>query len=144
MPTIGLEFCTKIIDLKDGSQIKVQLFDTAGQEKYRSVISNYLRKALGVLLVYDITKQKTFAACQEFFNDIQKQSEPDCVTLLVGNKTDLDDQREVSTEEGRKFAMDNKMYFIETSAKTQNKVFEAFETLFDGNNLFNYIIYRGW
>lgn len=137
MPTIGLEFCTKIVNLKDGSEIKVQLFDTAGQEKYRSVISNYLRKALGVLLVYDITKRSTFNTCAEFFQNIQQLSEPDCVTLLVGNKLDLADEREVSVEEGKKFAADNKMYFIETSAKTQTKVNEAFETLFERNINYN-------
>lgn len=130
-PTIGIEFSCKEVTLKDGSKIKFQLYDTAGQEKYRSIVANYLRKTLGCLLVYDITKKSTFEQCKEFITSIKQIAEPDCVILLVGNKKDLEDNREVDIEEARKFATDNKMYFIETSALTQYKVKEAFEQLFE-------------
>ena len=143
VPTIGLEFFCKVVTLKDGSKLKVQVFDTAGQEKYRSVISHYIRKSLGVLLVYDITKKASFEACQEFYQQIQQLAEPDCVILLVGNKTDLESQREVPEKDGKKYAMDNKMYFIETSVVTKSQVNEAFEQLFECIYFIYYIIVVG-
>ena len=131
MPTIGVEFQCKVFELKDGSKVKFQLYDTAGQEKYRSIVANYLRKALGCLLVYDITKRSTFEQCKQFMTDIRQIAEPDCVILLVGNKNDLQDQRQVEMDEAKRFATENKMYFIETSALTKYKVTEAFEQLFE-------------
>ena len=131
MPTIGVEFHCKVFELKDGSKVKFQLYDTAGQEKYRSIVANYLRKALGCLLVYDITKRSTFEQCKQFMTDIRQIAEPDCVILLVGNKNDLQEERQVEMEEAKRFATENKMYFIETSALTKYKVTEAFEQLFE-------------
>lgn len=133
MPTIGVEFHCKVFELKDGSKVKFQLYDTAGQEKYRSIVATYLRKALGCLLVYDITKRSTFEQCKQFMTEIRQIAEPDCVIFLVGNKNDLQDQREVEMDEAKRFATENKMYFIETSAVTKYKVTEAFEQLFECN-----------
>jgi small GTP-binding protein len=140
MPTIGLEFTTDTFTLKDGSQIKIQLYDTAGQEKYRSIVANYCRKALGCLLVYDITKRNTFEQCKLFVDEVRSIAEPDCVILLVGNKTDLEDKREVSKDEGKKFSSENKMYFMETSAKSGEKVNEAFHHLFE-RKLISFVYY---
>jgi small GTP-binding protein len=136
LPTIGVEFASKLITLKDNSKIKIQIFDTAGQEKYRSIVSNYCRKALGCFLVFDITHKSTFEQCKNFLYDIKQIAEPDCVFLLVGNKIDLEDQREVGKDEAMKYATENKMYYIETSALTKFKVNDAFEKLFECNYLF--------
>ena len=140
LPTIGVEFASKIITLKDNSKIKIQIFDTAGQEKYRSIVSNYCRKALGCFLVFDITNKSTFEQCKNFLFDIKQIAEPDCVFLLIGNKIDLEDQRQVEKDEAMKYATENKMYYIETSAKTNYKVNVAFEKLFECNILF-FLIY---
>ena len=140
MPTIGLEFTTDTFTLKDGSQIKIQLYDTAGQEKYRSIVANYCRKALGCLLVYDITRRHSFEQCKLFVDEVRSIAEPDCVILLVGNKTDLEDKREVSKEEGKKFSSENRMYFMETSAKSGEKVNEAFHHLFERKLIALFII----
>ena len=136
LPTIGVEFASKIITLKDNSKIKIQIFDTAGQEKYRSIVSNYCRKALGCLLVFDITNKTSFEQCKNFLYDIKQIAEPDCVFILVGNKIDLEEQRQVEKSEATKYATDNKMFYIETSALTQYKVNEAFEKLFQCNYFF--------
>jgi small GTP-binding protein len=131
IPTIGVEFASKIVDLKDGSKIKVQIFDTAGQEKYRSIVSNYCRKALGCLLVYDITNFNTFEVCKQFKDQVKQIAEPDCTFILVGNKSDLEEQRNVDFNEAKKFALENEMFFIETSAKNNEKVHDAFQNLFE-------------
>ena len=131
LPTIGVEFSSKEITLEDNSKIKIQIFDTAGQEKYRSIVSNYCRKALGCLLVFDITNKSTFEQCRNFLYDIKQIAEPDCVFLLIGNKIDLEDQRQVEKDEAMKYATENKMYYIETSALTKFKVNDAFEKLFE-------------
>ena len=131
LPTIGVEFASKEIQLKDNSKIKIQMFDTAGLEKYRSIVSNYCRKALGCFLVFDITNKNSFDQCKNFLIDIKQIAEPDCVFLLVGNKIDLEENRQVNKEEAKKFATENKMYYIETSAKNKFKVNDAFNTLFE-------------
>ena len=136
LPTIGVEFSSKEITLEDNSKIKIQIFDTAGQEKYRSIVSNYCRKALGCFLVFDITNKSTFEQCKNFLFDIKQIAEPDCVFLLVGNKIDLEEQRQVEKNEAKNFATKNKMYYIETSAKNKYKVNEAFEKLFECKFLF--------
>lgn len=128
VPTIGVEFGSKIVQVKEGA-MKIQLFDTAGQEKYRSIMMNYIRKALGCLLVYDISKLGSFELVKSFLTDLKTRAEPDCVFILVGNKTDLEHKREVSQEEAKRFAADNGLYFIETSACKHYKVNEAFDQL---------------
>jgi Rab family protein len=136
LPTIGVEFAVKEITLSDNSKIKFQIFDTAGQEKYRSIVSNYCRKALGCFLVFDITNKNTFEQCKNFLFDVKQIAEPDCVFFLVGNKIDLNEQREVEKDDAMKFATSNEMYYIETSAKTNYKVNDAFQKLFECNILF--------
>ncbi len=89
MPTIGVEFATKTVTLKDGGKIKAQIWDTAGQEKYRAITSAHYRKAVGALLVYDITKEKTFESLEKWLEEIRKHADQDIVLMLVGNKLDL-------------------------------------------------------
>ena len=133
LPTIAIEFATKIIKIKEGGFVKAQIWDTAGQEKYKSITSHHYRKALGALLVYDVTRKITFENCINWYNELKKNTENECVICLVGNKCDLvngfPNRKEVSTEEAKTFAKINKTLFFETSARNNNNVTECFEEL---------------
>ena len=133
LPTIAIEFATKIVKIKEGGYIKAQIWDTAGQEKYKSITSHHYRKAVGALLVYDVTRKVTFDDCIKWYNDLKNFTEKECVICIVGNKCDIVDdnpkRREVSREEGKEFAKKNKTLFFEASAKNNNNVTECFEEL---------------
>lgn len=133
LPTIAIEFATKIIKIKEGGYVKAQIWDTAGQEKYKSITSHHYRKAVGALLVYDVTRKLTFENCIKWYNELKINTEKECVICIVGNKCDLVEEnpkrREVSIEEGRDFARKNKTLFFEISAKNNNNVVECFEEL---------------
>ena len=133
LPTIAIEFATKIIKIKEGGFVKAQIWDTAGQEKYKSITSHHYRKAVGALLVYDVTRKLTFDNCINWYKELKINTENECVICLVGNKCDLIDgfpnRREVSIEEARNFAKKNKTLFFETSARSNNNVTECFEEL---------------
>lgn len=88
-PTIGVEFATKNVIMKDGTTVKAQLWDTAGQEKYRAITVAHYRKALGALIVYDITRAKTFENVKVWLEDLLKSAEENICIMLVGNKLDL-------------------------------------------------------
>merc|ERR1711934_947193 len=123
--TIGVEFGSRTITI-DANQIKLQIWDTAGQEKFRSITRSYYRGAAGALLVYDITRRETFEHLQSWLEDCRRYSNQNIVIMLIGNKCDLENKREVSTEEGQQFAADNGLTFLETSAKTAENVEAAF------------------
>ena len=133
LPTIAIEFATKIIKIKEGGYVKAQIWDTAGQEKYKSITSHHYRKAVGALLVYDVTRKLTFENCINWYGELKKYTEKECVICIVGNKCDLvegfPNRREVTTEEGRAFAKKNKTLFFETSARNNSNVTECFEEL---------------
>jgi len=123
--TIGVEFGSKIVDM-DNKQIKLQIWDTAGQEKFRAITRSYYRGAAGALLVYDITRRDTFENLQIWLDDCLKFSNPNIVIIIIGNKTDLESERQVPTEEGMEYARKNGFNFMETSAKNSDNVEEAF------------------
>ncbi|KAJ2160124.1 Ras- protein Rab-2A [Coemansia sp. RSA 552] len=123
--TIGVEFGARIVSV-DKKNIKLQIWDTAGQESFRSITRSYYRGAVGALLVYDITRRDTFEHVATWLEDVRKHSNTETTIILIGNKCDLEAKRSVSREEGQKFASDNDLYFIETSAKTANNVEQAF------------------
>jgi len=123
--TIGVEFGARMI-LIDGKQIKLQIWDTAGQESFRSITRSYYRGAAGALLVYDITRRETFNHLTTWLEDARQHSHNEMAIMLVGNKSDLEHRRAVSFEEGEKFAKENGLIFLETSAKTAANVEEAF------------------
>ena len=119
IPTIAVEFCTKEIELYDGTKIKVQLWDTAGQERFKSLALTYYRKAYGILLLFDVTKKSSFISCKNYLEEVRMNSEKKCIVYLVGNKIDLVNERQISKEEAQRFSSDHIFnYFIETSAKT--------------------------
>lgn len=123
--TIGVEFGARMINL-DGKPIKLQIWDTAGQESFRSITRAYYRGAAGALLVYDVTRRETFESLSTWLEEARQYASPTMTIMLVGNKCDLAAHREVRYEEGAKFAADNGLVFIETSAKTAENVEKAF------------------
>jgi small GTP-binding protein len=124
--TIGVEFGARMLHLED-KEIKLQIWDTAGQESFRSITRSYYRGAAGALLVYDITRRDTFSHLSNWLNDARENGNPDMAITLVGNKTDLDSRRTVSVEEAQRFAKENNLIFVETSAKSDINVEFAFE-----------------
>jgi len=123
--TIGVEFGTRIIEVQ-GQKIKLQVWDTAGQERFRAVTRSYYRGAAGALLVYDVTRRSTYNHLSSWLTDARNLTNPNTVIFLIGNKSDLEAQRDVSFEEARAFADENGLHFVETSAKTASGVEEAF------------------
>ncbi|KAF6149598.1 hypothetical protein GIB67_011207 [Kingdonia uniflora] len=126
--TIGVEFQTQKIDI-EGKEIKAQIWDTAGQERFRAVTSAYYRGAVGALLVYDISRRQTFDSIGRWLNELHTHSDMNVVTILVGNKSDLKDAREVSTAEGKVLAEAQGLFFMETSALDSSNVSAAFQTV---------------
>ena len=123
--TIGVEFGTRIVDVAS-KKIKLQIWDTAGQERFRAVTRSYYRGAAGALLVYDVTRRATYNHLTSWLTDARNLTNPNTVIVLIGNKVDLEDQRDVSYEEAAAFAKENDLIFVETSAKTGQNVEEAF------------------
>ncbi|TKC38430.1 hypothetical protein EI555_015011, partial [Monodon monoceros] len=133
--TIGVEFGARMITI-DGKQIKLQIWDTAGQESFRSITRSYYRGAAGALLVYDITRRDTFNHLTTWLEDARQHSNSNMVIMLIGNKSDLESRREVKKEEGEAFAREHGLIFMETSAKTASNVEEDLD-------LPNYAILHG-
>lgn len=134
-PTLALEFFAKVVRLSNGSRIKATIWDTAGQEKYKSIVSQHYRKAFGALLVYDVTRKETFQAVQRFLHDLRNGAEPDCVIYLIGNKVDLLENnftRAVPQEEVKAFAENNKLIYMETSAYSDYNITNCFYNLLEG------------
>jgi len=123
--TIGVEFATRTI-VVDTKVIKAQIWDTAGQEKYRAITSAYYRGAVGALLVYDITRTPTFDHLERWLTELLNNADKDISVMLVGNKSDLKHLRAVSTEQAKDFAEKHKLSFIETSALDCTNVESAF------------------
>ena len=126
--TIGVEFTCYNCEI-GGETIKLNIWDTAGQEKFRSVSRAYFRNAVGALLVFSFTDQGSFDELDSWLNDLQVLSVPNAVILLVGNKTDLVDSRRVSSGDAESYAERNGIEFIETSALAASNVTEAFVRL---------------
>ena len=132
--TIGVEFGTKIIKINNYN-IKIQIWDTAGQERYKSITSAYYKGAQGAFLVYDITNKSSFLNIDKWIRDLKNNGDEKIVLFLIGNKNDLNDDRVIDTNEGKNKAKENKMFFLETSAKNNDNVNKAFDEII--NNIFN-------
>ncbi|MFQ6623628.1 hypothetical protein Gotur_004320 [Gossypium turneri] len=124
--TIGVEFQTRTL-LIEHKSVKAQIWDTAGQE--RAVTSAYYRGAAGAMLVYDVTKRQTFNHIARWLEELRGHADKNIVIMLVGNKSDLEKQREVSTEDATEFAQKEGLFFLETSALAAKNVETAFLTV---------------
>ena len=124
--TVGVEFGAKNIEI-DKKVYRIQIWDTAGQENFRSIARAYYKNSVCALVVYDISKHSSFEDIQVWIDDCIKQTAKSVLLFLIGNKNDLNDEREVSYEEGEAYAKAHKMMFLEASAKTGNNINEIFE-----------------
>ena len=123
--TIGVEFGGKTIEVKN-KNVKIQIWDTAGQEAFQAITRTYYKGAIGALLVYDITIKETFDHINKWLQEVKLNGSKDICCILIGNKKDLEENRQVKYEEGKKLAEDNNLLFLETSAKTAENVQECF------------------
>lgn len=123
--TIGIDFLSKTMYLEDRT-IRLQLWDTAGQERFRSLIPSYIRDSSVAVVVYDITNATSFQQTSKWIDDVRTERGSDVIIMLVGNKTDLTDKRQVSAEEGERKAKELNVMFIETSAKAGYNVKQLF------------------
>ncbi|XP_069472080.1 ras-related protein Rab-17 [Ambystoma mexicanum] len=124
--TVGCAFFTQLVCLNN-TTIKFEIWDTAGQEKYHSVCHLYYRGANAAILVYDVTSKETFIRAQLWLRELEREfSAGDITIALIGNKTDLSAERQVTSQEAQIFAEDNSVLFMETSAKDNYNVSEAF------------------
>ena len=128
LTTVGIDFQDKFLNI-NGKEIKIELWDTAGQERFRNIAKNYFQSSDGFLLVYDLTKKSSFEKLDFWNEQISLNAPKETKYILVGNKKDLEDQREVKIEEGEDFAKKNNIKFYETSAKDGTNVINVFETL---------------
>eukprot|EP00300_Choanocystis_sp_HF-7_P030259 c39047_g1_i1.p1 GENE.c39047_g1_i1~~c39047_g1_i1.p1 ORF type:complete len:218 (-),score=35.39 c39047_g1_i1:118-771(-) len=126
--TIGVEFKIKTIDM-GSTRTKLNIWDTAGQERYRAIAPNYYRGAHGIVVVYDITSYASLENVRSWIRDIRAYASPNVKLILMGNKADLTDRREVSFEEGKAIADSFSMLFAEVSARTGDGVEPAFTSL---------------
>ena len=124
--TIGIEFSTKSITINN-KNLRIQVWDTAGQEKFLGITKNYFKDCCCVLIIYDITNRQTFNNLQNWINTIQNYCNKYITLYMIGNKCDLEEQREVNYEEGEKFAQENNIHFNESSAKENININEIFE-----------------
>jgi len=126
--TIGIDFKIRTIEL-DGAKIKLQIWDTAGQERFRTITQAYYRGAMGILLVYDVTDDKSFNNIRTWMRNIEQHANEQVVKILLGNKCDMPDKKMVTWEQGNDLAKEYGIEFFETSAKTNVKVEEAFTAI---------------
>ena len=124
--TIGVEFGAKNLEINK-KFYRIQVWDTAGQENFRSITRSYYKNSVCAMVVYDVTNKKSFDNIQKWIQDVQSQSPKTISIILIGNKIDLDEKRVINYEEGNDFAMKNGFVFTETSAKTGQGVEEIFK-----------------
>ena len=129
MSTIGLDYRLKNMILNNGKKVKLQIWDTAGQDRFRSVTKTYYKGADGILLIYDVTNIQTYENVKNWISQIKQESSPHIVIYIIGNKIDRSEDRKIQTEQGQKLADEFNLDFFETSAKTGENVNEAFESL---------------
>ena len=128
--TIGVEFGTKNIIINN-KRIKIQILDTAGQERYRSITSAYYKGAKGALIVYDITRKNTFDNIDKWITDLKLNGDKNMCIIILGNKSDLIDKREINKNDGIKKAEMYKTAFLETSALNGDNISKAFDELIE-------------
>ena len=125
MATIGLDYRLKTMILENHKIVKVQLWDTAGQDKFRAITRNYYKGARGIILIYDVTNIKSYENIKKWINEIKEEISEKVSIVLIANKIDNEPERKISREQGEKLAKDNDVTFFETSAKTGEGVNES-------------------
>jgi Ras-related protein Rab-2A len=123
--TVGVTFSIKLVQI-EGQEVKIQIWDTAGQEIFRSITRSYYRDSHCAIIVYDITDANSFDKVEEWIRDVRNLAPSDCVLVLFGNKLDLDAQRVITRDQGQDLAQRNGLLFFETSAATGANVAQAF------------------
>lgn len=128
--TIGVDFSMKTVNI-EGKQIKLQIWDTAGQERFRTITQSYYRSANGVIIVYDITKRSSFSNLQKWIEEVRRYTASNVLLILIGNKCDLNEEREVEFEEAKQMCqyIPEILFVMETSAKQNTNVEDAFVCL---------------
>ena len=126
--TVGVEFGSKLFDL-NGHKIKAQIWDTAGQEKYKSITGAYFKGSKGALVVYDITQKSTYESLEKWVNDLKSAGDPKITIILIGNKSDLEENRQVTKEQGEEKAKSFGCAFLETSALSGDNIDKAFNMM---------------
>jgi len=127
--SIGVDYKYKSVEVKD-KHVKLQIYDTAGQERFRTVTASFYRGAHGILLVYDLTEKDSFSTrVEEWIKEIKNYAPDNTPIVFVGNKVDKADKRAVSTETAKEFAEKHNLKYLETSAKDGTNVNEAFMAL---------------
>jgi len=138
--TISTDFKSRTVELADGKRARLQIWDTAGQERFRTVTTNYYRSAHGIFLVYDIADKTSYSALTRWYQTIEQCANENVIVMLLGNKCDKNEQRQVESKDGESFAAKHNMKFFETSAKDGTNLQEAFLTLAEDvaeKNFFN-------
>jgi Ras-related protein Rab-11A len=129
--TVGVEFGSKKSKIK-GTNIKTQIWDTAGQERYKSITNAYYKGAKGALVVFDISRKDTFTAVDRWIGELKSNAYSEVSILLIGNKSDLEDLRQVSQEEAKQKASQYGVAYIETSALHSVNIEKAFNMMIEG------------
>ena len=128
LSTFGIDFMTKIIVFK-GKQYKLIFYDTSGQEKYKSMAVNMIKNSDCILMMYDITDKKSYDSINEWMKSVKEAKGDDCPMILLGNKMDLEDEREITEEEGINLANEFGIEFFETSNKNNINIKEAIDSI---------------
>ena len=132
LSTIGLDYRLKSMALKNGKNIKLQIWDTAGQDRFRAITKNYYKGANGIILIYDVTNLQSYENVKNWISQIKEEANPNVLIYLAGNKIDVgEEERVVKTEEGQKIADELNLPFYETSAKNGVNVNEIFEDILE-------------
>ena len=126
--TVGVEFGSKLFNIEN-HKIKAQIWDTAGQEKYKAITGAYYKGSKGAFIVYDITRKETFESADKWINDLKVTADPKINIILIGNKCDLEDKREVLKEQGEEKARAFGCAFLETSALNGDNIDKGFEMM---------------
>ena len=130
LSTIGLDYRLKSMTLQNDKNIKLQIWDTAGQDRFRAITKNYYKGANGIILIYDVTNKQSYENVKNWLTQIKEEANPNVIIYLAGNKIDVEEeQRVISTEDGQKIADEYKLPFKETSAKNGINVNEIFQEL---------------
>ena len=127
--TVGVDYMDKIIDYNK-FKIKLQIWDTSGEEKFRTITKNFYRNADGLLVVFDLTKKESYVHIKSWINEA-KENNDKLKTILIGNKLDLKDERIVAIDVAKQFAEKNNLKYIETSAKDGTNINESFQAIID-------------